>query len=69
MKMSNYLVEIAGVSIYPIISLLIFVVFFIGVLAWVFFMDKNKVNYIANLPFTNEPMENNSSNQSPSKTH
>jgi cytochrome c oxidase cbb3-type subunit 3 len=59
MKMSNYLVEIGGVSIYPIISLLLFVVFFVGVLAWVFFMDRNKVNYLANLPFgTNEKGDN-----------
>ncbi len=62
MKMSNYLVEIAGVSIYPIISLLLFVVFFTGMLAWVFFMDKNKVNYIANLPLNSEKKEENSSN-------
>ncbi|MBL7790143.1 MAG: CcoQ/FixQ family Cbb3-type cytochrome c oxidase assembly chaperone [Chitinophagales bacterium] len=64
MKMSNYLVEIAGVSIYPIISLLLFVVFFVGVLVWVFFMDKNKVNYIANLPFGHNEKDNHSSNQS-----
>lgn len=60
--MSNYLVEIAGVSIYPIISLLLFVVFFTGMLAWVIFMDKNKVNYIANLPFNTEEKEGNLSN-------
>lgn len=60
--MSNYLVEIGGVSIYPIISLLLFVVFFVGVLAWVFFMDKNKVNYLANLPFGINEKEDKSSN-------
>ncbi|MFN5849654.1 MAG: CcoQ/FixQ family Cbb3-type cytochrome c oxidase assembly chaperone [Chitinophagales bacterium] len=61
--MSNYLVEIGGVSIYPIISLLLFVVFFVGVLAWVFFMDRNKVNYLANLPFgTNEKDDQSSNN-------
>jgi|JI91814BRNA_FD_contig_51_4330143_length_519_multi_2_in_0_out_0_2 cbb3-type cytochrome oxidase subunit 3 len=62
MKMSNYLVEIAGVSIYPIISLLLFVVFFVTVLFWVFFMDKNKVSYLANLPFSNNDKEENQSN-------
>ncbi len=61
--MSNYLVEIGGVSIYPIISLLLFVVFFVGVLAWVFFMDRNKVNYLANLPLgTNEKDDQSSNN-------
>lgn len=54
MKLSNYLVEISGVSIFPIISLLIFVVFFAGVLLWVFFMDKNKINYIAHLPLSDD---------------
>ena len=54
MKMSNYLVEIAGVSIYPIISLLIFVAFFTCMLLWVFYMDKNKVNYIAHLPLSED---------------
>jgi cytochrome c oxidase cbb3-type subunit 3 len=62
MKMSNYLVEIAGVSIYPIISLLLFVVFFVTVLFWVFFMDKNKVSYLANLPFSKNDKEENQSN-------
>jgi cbb3-type cytochrome oxidase subunit 3 len=62
MKMSNYLVEIGGVSIYPIISLLLFVVFFVGVLAWVFFMDRNKVNYLANLPFGSNEKDDKSSN-------
>jgi len=62
MKMSNYLVEIGGVSIYPIISLLLFVVFFVGVLAWVFFMDRNKVNYLANLPFGTKEKDDQSSN-------
>lgn len=57
MKISNYLVEISGVSIYPIISLLLFVLFFAGVLIWVFFIDKNKVNYIANIPLSKNSPE------------
>lgn len=57
MKLSNYLVEIAGVSIYPIISLLLFVVFFLSVIWWVVTMNKEKVNYISQLPF-NDVKEN-----------
>jgi len=57
MKISNYLVEISGVSIYPIISLLLFVLFFAGVLIWVFFIDQNKVNYIANIPLNKNSRE------------
>lgn len=50
MKLSNYLVEISGVSIFPIISLLLFVVFFVGVLWWVIRMNASTVSYIAQLP-------------------
>ena len=50
MKFSNYLVEIAGVSIFPIISLLIFVVFFVTMMYFVLRMNKNTVSEIANLP-------------------
>lgn len=50
MKYSNYLVEINGVSIYPIISLLLFVVFFAFMTWYVLRMNKDKVADIANLP-------------------
>jgi hypothetical protein len=40
MKYSNYLVKINGVSIYPIISLAIFVVFFILVIYFVLRMSN-----------------------------
>ena len=41
---------IDGVSIYPIISLLIFFVFFVALLYYVKKMDKNKIEEIRNLP-------------------
>jgi len=50
MKYSNYLVEINGVSIYPIISLLLFVVFFAFMTWYVLRMNKDEVTDIANLP-------------------
>lgn len=50
MKYSNYLVEINGVSIYPIISLLLFVVFFAFMTWYVLRMNKDEVADIANLP-------------------
>jgi cytochrome c oxidase cbb3-type subunit 3 len=51
MKFSTYLVKIAGVSIYPLISLVIFVVFFLLVLYWMYSLDKNEIKRIENLPF------------------
>lgn len=50
MKFTNYLEKIAHVEIYPIISLLLFVAFFIGVTIWVFRMSKKDVDEMANLP-------------------
>jgi cytochrome c oxidase cbb3-type subunit IV len=46
----QYVETIGGIDIYPIISLLIFVLFFIGVLWYVRKMDKRKVDEIKNLP-------------------
>jgi cytochrome c oxidase cbb3-type subunit IV len=46
----QYAETIGGIDIYPIISLLIFVLFFIGVLWYVRKMDKRKVDEIKNLP-------------------
>jgi cytochrome c oxidase cbb3-type subunit IV len=41
---------ISGIDIYPIISLLIFFIFFIAVLYYVKTMDKKKVEEISSLP-------------------
>jgi cbb3-type cytochrome oxidase subunit 3 len=46
----QYAETINGIDIYPIISLFIFVLFFIGVLWYVRKMDKHKVEEIKNLP-------------------
>lgn len=46
----QYAETINGIDIYPIISLFIFVLFFIGVLWYVRKMDKHKVEELKNLP-------------------
>lgn len=51
MKFSTYLTKIEGVSIYPIISLSIFVIFFFLVLFWMYRLDKNEIKRIENIPF------------------
>jgi cbb3-type cytochrome oxidase subunit 3 len=50
MKFSNYLKSIDDVSIYPMISLLLFMIVFIGVVIYMFNMDKDKMDERANIP-------------------
>ena len=42
---------IAGVEIYPIISLLIFFIFFVGSGFWVFSYKKEKIEEFSQIPF------------------
>ncbi|AFH48434.1 Hypothetical protein IALB_0722 [Ignavibacterium album JCM 16511] len=46
--------SIEGVEIYPIISLIVFVLFFIVVTIRLFRMDKNYINKMKQLPLNNE---------------
>lgn len=46
----QYAETIKGIDVYPIISLLIFLLFFIAVLWYVRKMDKKQVEEIKNLP-------------------
>jgi cytochrome c oxidase cbb3-type subunit 4 len=41
---------IAGVAIYPILSLLIFFVFFVGLAFWVSSYKKEKIDELSNIP-------------------
>jgi cytochrome c oxidase cbb3-type subunit 4 len=41
---------IAGVAIYPILSLLIFFVFFVGLGLWVYSYKKDKIKELSNIP-------------------
>lgn len=50
MKFSSYLEQIAGVSIYPIVSLVLFVAFFTGVMIWIYSIDKKEIEHMENLP-------------------
>ena len=43
---------IAGVAIYPILSLLIFFLFFIGLYTWTYTYKKEKINEMSKLPFS-----------------
>ncbi|HMN33328.1 MAG TPA: CcoQ/FixQ family Cbb3-type cytochrome c oxidase assembly chaperone [Chitinophagaceae bacterium] len=50
MKFTNYLEKISGVSIYPIISLLLFVLFFVSVTIWAFRINQKEIDEMANIP-------------------
>ncbi len=46
--------SIEGVEIYPIISLIVFILFFIAVTIRLIKMDKNYINKMKQLPLNNE---------------
>ena len=50
----GHLESIDGVEVYPIISLLIFFIFFVGLTYWVVTMKKSDIKEISNLPLDKE---------------
>lgn len=50
MKFIHYLEKITGVSIYPLISFIIFGLFFLVVLLWVLKTDKQKIYEVSRIP-------------------
>lgn len=57
MKFINYLESIAGVSIYPMTSLLIFVVFFVLLVLYTVKADKQHIAELRNLPIEEQNSE------------
>ncbi|MFL9838979.1 MULTISPECIES: CcoQ/FixQ family Cbb3-type cytochrome c oxidase assembly chaperone [Flavobacterium] len=49
---------ISGIEIYPIISLLIFFIFFVSLYTWVYTYKKDKINEMSNLPFSDNDNDN-----------
>lgn len=47
----HHLESILGVEIYPIISFLIFFLFFIAVIVWLIKADKKHIQKLKNIPF------------------
>ena len=44
---------IPNISIFPVISFIIFFLFFLGLLIWVFKADKKLMQHIKNIPIDN----------------
>ncbi|HLV40350.1 CcoQ/FixQ family Cbb3-type cytochrome c oxidase assembly chaperone [Xanthomarina sp.] len=50
----NYMDSIEGIEIFPIISLLIFFTFFVGLFWWVFTAKKDYINEVSDMPLDNQ---------------
>ncbi|MCU0447582.1 MAG: CcoQ/FixQ family Cbb3-type cytochrome c oxidase assembly chaperone [Microscillaceae bacterium] len=46
----HYFALIDGVAIYPIISMILFLTFFVSLLIWVFSLSKKYVHKMENMP-------------------
>jgi len=46
----NYLQSIEGVEIYPLISLVVFILFFVIMFIWIIRVDKNYIKEMEELP-------------------
>lgn len=58
---SNYLSSIKGVSIFPIISLIIFFGLFVGMIVWVIRLDRNYLKTMGHLPLESNEQQNKNS--------
>ena len=50
----NHMESITGIEIYPIISLLIFFIFFVALFWWVVTAKKDYINKVSNIPLDNQ---------------
>lgn len=53
MKFIHYIEKVSGVSIFGLISLMVFVLFFIIMLAWVFKTKKSSFREVSRIPLDN----------------
>ncbi|HQV55744.1 MAG: cbb3-type cytochrome c oxidase subunit 3 [Chitinophagaceae bacterium] len=54
MKFINYIEKVSGVDILGLLSLLVFFLFFIGMLVWVFKTKKKDFNEVSRIPLDND---------------
>lgn len=63
----HYLESIEGVAIFPIIGIIIFFTFFVGLLWWVFKLDKRFVKDMSDAPLLDDDNENDNVNSTTKK--
>ncbi|MCB4798705.1 CcoQ/FixQ family Cbb3-type cytochrome c oxidase assembly chaperone [Neotamlana laminarinivorans] len=51
----NHMESITGIEIYPLISLLIFFIFFVALFWWVITAQKDYINTVSQLPLDKKP--------------
>lgn len=54
----HHMETIVGIEIFPLISFVIFFAFFIGLLIWVFWADKDYIKKMAQIPLDDKPSQN-----------
>ena len=50
----HHMTSIDGIEVYPILSMSIFVLFFVGMLWWIIRMDKDYIKDLENYPINEE---------------
>ncbi|MEM9338997.1 MAG: CcoQ/FixQ family Cbb3-type cytochrome c oxidase assembly chaperone [Bacteroidota bacterium] len=53
----HHLETIAGIEVFPLISLILFFVFFVALTLYVFRADRKVIKHIAAIPLNDEPIE------------
>ncbi|KJD33301.1 cytochrome C oxidase subunit IV [Tamlana nanhaiensis] len=53
----NHMESITGIEIYPLISLLIFFIFFVALFWWVITAKKDYINTVSQLPLDKKPSQ------------
>ena len=53
----HHMETIAGIEIFPLISFVIFFLFFLGLLIWVFWADKEHIRKMAQMPLGDTPLD------------
>lgn len=69
MKFINYLESIAGVGIFPLVSLCIFFLFFVILIIWVLQVSKEHLTEMKNIPFTSSSLRANSTKEKGSESN
>ncbi len=50
----NIFSHVEGITIYPIVAMILFFVIFVGVIIYTYNMKKTTIDYISNLPLEND---------------
>lgn len=53
----HYFERVEGIEFFPLLSLVMFVLFFLGLLIWVLKVNKGYINEMAHLPLKDDQVE------------